>query len=94
MYAWTAPEELGGEELYIGDIITDSEMTTSYFGDEHFFVRHQRAEDDIALKPEWTDYYPKFDPWHPTGPNMDESAFLANDDGSAWGCPFSGWFTQ
>jgi len=88
VHAWTAPQELGGEELYIGDLITDSEMTTSNFGDEHLFIRHQRAEDDIKLQPTWEEYYPAFNPLNPTG---DESGFLTEEMNSI-GCPFASFF--
>jgi hypothetical protein len=44
LHAWTAPEELGGEEIYIGDLITESEMPTSNWGDNHLYFRHERAE--------------------------------------------------
>ena len=38
VYALTAPPTDGGQEIKIGEIWTDSEMTTSVFGDErlHF----------------------------------------------------------
>ena len=55
-----APQELGGTEHLIGTLVTDSETVTSAYGDGELFIRHQRAEDDIALKQEWTDYYPKY----------------------------------
>lgn len=87
LHAMSAPEEFGGEEIYIGDLITDSEMTTTNFGDEHFFVRHQKADDDILLRPEWEPYYPAFDPLHPVG-EADLSKFLDSDDESS-GCPFA-----
>jgi hypothetical protein len=35
-----APEELGGEEVYIGELVTNSEVTSTYWGDEHLYVRH------------------------------------------------------
>ena len=56
----SAPTELGGQETYIGDIVTQSEMTTSLFGDEHLYYRHQKASDDFALQPDWEPYYPAF----------------------------------
>jgi hypothetical protein len=34
-------------------------MTSSKFGDEHLFFRHQKADDDIKKHPEWEKYYPK-----------------------------------
>lgn len=35
-------------------------MVTSYWGDEHMFFRHQRMEDDLVYRPEWTPYTPVF----------------------------------
>ena len=55
-----APQELGGAEHLIGSLVTASETVKSHYADEHLLIRHQRAEEDIALKPEWTDYYPKY----------------------------------
>ena len=60
VYAWDAPEELGGTEAFIANIVTDSEVTTSRWGDEHLEFRHQRYEDDLAYRPEWTPYIPSF----------------------------------
>jgi len=55
-----APSELGGQEFHIGDLVTTSDVTSTLWGDDHLFFRHQWVEDDIALKPEWTKYYPAF----------------------------------
>ena len=82
----TAPEELGGEEIYIGDLVTQSEMTTSYFGDEHLYIRHQKADDDILLRPEWESYYPAFDPLNPEP----DAKFLGEElEDVTSGCPFA-----
>lgn len=62
IYGLDAPTELGGQEHLIGSLVTDSETTKSKYGDDMMLFRHQRAEDDIKLKPEWTDYYPKYYP--------------------------------
>ena len=40
LYGMDAPEELGGQEVYMGDLVTQSECTTSNYGDEHLFFRH------------------------------------------------------
>lgn len=42
-----APEEL------IGSITITDAMTTSKFGDEELFFKHQHMEDDYALKTDW-----------------------------------------
>ena len=60
MYATDKPTELGGTESKIAQIVTKSEMTTSNFGDEHLYFRHERMDDDLALRPEWTPYVPKY----------------------------------
>ena len=52
-----APEELGGQEHFIGSLVTTSETIKSLYSDTRLMFRHQRAEDDIALKPEWADFY-------------------------------------
>ena len=44
----------------IGKIVTTSETTTSYWGDEHMYFRHQRMDDDLAIHPEWEPYTPKY----------------------------------
>ena len=62
IYGLDAPTELGGQEHRMGTLVTDSETVTSNYSDDMMLFRHQRAEDDIKLKPEWTDYYPKYNP--------------------------------
>jgi len=54
------PAELGGTEMKIGVIVTQSEMTTSNWADEKMYIRHQRMEEDLAIKPEWEPYAPKY----------------------------------
>ena len=58
IYAWDAPEELGGTETLIGAFVTASEFTTSMWGDDHLYFRHQRIDDDLAINPEWEPYAP------------------------------------
>jgi hypothetical protein len=60
VYAMDQPSELGGKETKIAQIKTASAMTTSNWGDDHFYIRHERMEDDLALKPEWVPYTPKY----------------------------------
>ena len=60
VYGWDAPQELGGKEHLIGSLITTSESIKSWYSDEMLLIRHQRAEEDIALKPEWKEYYPAY----------------------------------
>jgi len=60
VYAWSAPEQLGGEEELIGDIILRSPLVTSLWGDAHLFFRHQDMREDFILQPEWDQYTDKF----------------------------------
>jgi hypothetical protein len=56
LYGMDKPAELGGKESYIGDLVLDGTLTASKWADENLFFRHQKMEDDIALKPEWKPY--------------------------------------
>ena len=40
IYALDQPEEMGGVETKIGQLVTASEFTTSSWGDEHMYFRH------------------------------------------------------
>ena len=60
VYAMDQPVELGGTESYIARIWTKSELTTSYWGDDHMYFRHERMDDDLKLRPEWEKYTPKY----------------------------------
>lgn len=60
IYGLDAPKELGGQEHYIGDLVTTSVMTTSHWGDANLFFRHQDMADDLKIHPEWTAYTPKY----------------------------------
>ena len=40
LYADDMPCEIGGTEHYIGKLVTTSEFTTSFWGDEHLKFRH------------------------------------------------------
>ena len=39
----------------LGEMITTEDCTTSYFGDTRLAFKHQRVDEDIALRPEWHD---------------------------------------
>lgn len=45
------------EGLVLGDVVTIDHCVSSYFGDTKLFFRHQWLEEDIALRPEWTEAY-------------------------------------
>jgi len=51
--AYETPASTTG--VKIGEIVTTSECLSSTFGDSHFFVQHQRVEEDWAIYPEWLD---------------------------------------
>ena len=42
------------EAFVIGDVVTSSNCVSSYYGDTKLFFKHQWIEEDIALRPEWT----------------------------------------
>jgi len=46
-----------GAPFRLGFIRTTSPGTTSKYGDEKMFIRHQRIEDDWALRPDWLEEY-------------------------------------
>lgn len=58
VYGWDKPQEMGGKEYLIGNLVTKSEVTTTKWGDEELFFRHQDMKADLAIKPEWTQYTP------------------------------------
>jgi len=56
IYAWDMPEEMGGSETHIGDLVIESQLVTSLWGDEHMFFRHHRMDEDLKYHPEWQQY--------------------------------------
>ena len=56
VYATDAPEELGGTESYIGDLVLDGNLIASKWGDENLFFRHQRLEVDLKDHASWIPY--------------------------------------
>ena len=40
VYAYDQPKEMGGKEMKIATLVTDSETTRSYYGDEKLLFRH------------------------------------------------------
>lgn len=57
VYALDGPEDAGGVEHMIGTLKLDGALTTSKWGDENLFFRHQRLDDDAVLKEDWKDHY-------------------------------------
>ena len=89
IYGLDAPTELGGTEHRIGTLVTASETVTSNYSDDMMLFRHQRAEDDIALKPEWTDYYPKYVPLQEYGVYEEGDCGITVDQPMKPTCPFA-----
>ena len=46
--------------MKIGTLVADSETTRSYYGDEKLQFRHQKLEEDLALRPDWAQYEKKY----------------------------------
>ena len=56
VFGWDAPPQLGGKRIMIGELQTHSAIVTSKWGDENLFIRHQKLDEDLKLKPQWTPY--------------------------------------
>lgn len=54
-----ATDSPGGSTEVIGEFVLEGEPTTSKFGDEAMYFRHQYMEDDFALRPKWLDQIDK-----------------------------------
>jgi hypothetical protein len=39
-------------------LVLDGKLTTSKWGDQNLFFRHQKFDEDLALHPEWKPYIP------------------------------------
>lgn len=58
VFAYSCPlHKLSGSrgEL-IGRVVATSKITTSLWGDQQLFYKHQRIEDDLKVFPWWSDY--------------------------------------
>merc|ERR1719219_1598719 len=60
IWALDVPQELGGTETHVADLVLTSDMTTSTWGDKNLYFRHQDMAEDVVIKPEWEDYLDKF----------------------------------
>ena len=56
VYAWDKPAQIGGKLTKIGALNIEDRLIKSKFADENLFFRHQRIEDDLKFRPEWTPY--------------------------------------
>jgi len=61
------PLELGGVDRHIADLVLVGGLTTSMWGDQHLFFRHQDMAEDVMLRPEWEPYLDKFGFEHESG---------------------------
>lgn len=60
VYALDQPKEMGGKETHIGSLVLEGGFVKSKWGDEALFIRHQRSDEDVKLKPEWDRYMAKY----------------------------------
>jgi len=60
VYALDKPTELGGTETLIGALVLDGTFTSSKWGDQNLFFRHQFENDDIKSHPDWAPYTAKW----------------------------------
>ena len=67
VFALDKPELLGGTEQAIAQIILESDMITSNWGDEHLYFKHTFLLDDLELHPEWIPYVFNATRWFETG---------------------------
>jgi len=60
VFALDRPEELGGSERRVADLVLVSEVVASRWGDEELFFRHQDMLEDLRVRPEWNEATPQF----------------------------------
>lgn len=78
---------MGGKEHLVGSLVTTSETVKSFYSDDMLFFRHQRAEDDIKLKPEWKSAYPKYKAF---GNNLEGCSYYESKEHEMkYSCPFA-----
>jgi len=59
VYAYESPDDVvKGNKVQVGRMTTTSPCYQSLFGDEHLYFRHQRMEEDFALRPDWIKQMP------------------------------------
>ena len=50
-------EKACADPFRLGDMVTTTKCTTTKYGDEKFFIRHQRIEEDWAIEPSFLSQY-------------------------------------
>jgi hypothetical protein len=53
LYSVHAIAEPNSAPVLIGNLVLQSNPTTSYFGDKYMFFKHQDMQEDVKLRPEW-----------------------------------------
>jgi len=104
VYAWTAPESLGGKRVKIAELVLKSKLYTSKTGDQRLFFQHKRIRHDTKHWPKaWrtADFratrdrettFEGIDNWNYTSEEKAEEAYLTSLT-SGTGCPFQ-WLFQ
>ena len=49
------PDDVDG--IILGNVVTTDHCLPSKYGDTHLFFKHQWIEEDVLLKPEWSEAY-------------------------------------
>ena len=57
VYAFDKPPPLGGVETLIGSLKLNGSLTTSKWGDQNMFFKHQNIAEDVKLMPGWDPYF-------------------------------------
>ena len=70
VYALDKPVELGGSETEIAELVLRTPLTTSKWGDQHLFFRHQTVEDDTSMEPAWSQYLDQWEIGVQTCPSL------------------------
>lgn len=60
VYALDKPTQLGGKESLIGSLVLDGKFTSSKWGDQNLFFRHQFEDKDIKGHEDWNQYTAKW----------------------------------
>ena len=60
IYALDKSDFVDGVESLIGTLQLDGGLTSSKWGDESLFFRHQKMDDDVKFHPEWVPYLPTY----------------------------------
>lgn len=56
VFGFDSPPEYGAKEIFMGWLVTRSEVTPSLWGDRKLFFQHRRYEDDIKKRPHYFDW--------------------------------------